>query len=45
MTEFIPPQEIEETAKQFLLEHHPSGSIPIPIEDIVEIKLGIKVGH
>ncbi len=43
MTEFIPQQEIEETAKQFLLEHHPSGSIPIPIEDIVEIKLGIKV--
>ncbi len=43
MTEFIPQQEIEETAKQFLLEHHPDGSIPIPIEEIVEIKLGIKV--
>lgn len=43
MTEFIPQRQIEETAKQFLLEHHPDGSIPIPIEEIVEIKLGIKV--
>lgn len=41
--DFIPQKELEKAANQFLSEHHPDGSIPIPIEEIVEIKLGIKL--
>jgi len=42
-SDFIPQKEIEKAAIRFLKEHHPDGSIPIPIDEIVEIKLKIKV--
>ncbi len=40
---FIPAEEIESAAKAFLLEHHPDGSIPVPIDEIIEIKLKIRI--
>lgn len=30
-------------ANKFLSEYHPSGDVPIPIEDIVELKLGLTI--
>lgn len=40
---FIPPAQLEETARRFLTEQHPSGALPVPIEDIVEFNLGMNV--
>lgn len=40
---FIPAEEIESAAIDFLLQHHPDGSIPIPIEEIIELKLNIRI--
>lgn len=42
-SDFIPPEEIENAAIHFLEKYHPDGSIPIPIDEIVEIQLKIKV--
>lgn len=35
--------EIDRLASEFLEEHHPAGSIPVPIEEIVEFKLGLTI--
>ncbi len=47
MTEFkapyIPYEEIVKKASQFLDDYHPSREIPIPIELIVEDKLGLDI--
>jgi len=43
ISNFIPPYKIEESAKAFLKQYHPENSIPIPIEEIVEIKLNFKI--
>ncbi len=40
---FIPASEIEGATLEFLNEHHPEQSIPIPVEDIIEISLGINI--
>ncbi|MEZ4873210.1 MAG: ImmA/IrrE family metallo-endopeptidase [Bdellovibrionales bacterium] len=40
---FIPPSEIEVATQEFLNEHHPEKTIPIPVEDIIEINLGINI--
>lgn len=40
---FIPAEEIESASIDFLLQHHPDGSIPIPIDEIIEFKLKIKI--
>ena len=34
---------LRNAAKQFLAEHHGSGTIPVPIEQIVEFQLGIDI--
>ncbi len=41
--DFIPTHEIEARAAAFLARHHPSGNIPVPIEEIVEFGLGIDI--
>ena len=38
---FIKPARLEEIADRFLREHHPSGELPVPIDEIVEFSLGI----
>lgn len=40
---FIPAEEIESAAIGFLLQHHPDDSIPIPIDEIIEFKLKIRI--
>lgn len=36
MISFVPEDEIEKSARDFLYEHHPHGTLPIPIEEILE---------
>ena len=37
------PAELEREALKFLSKHHPSGCIPIPIEEIIEFQLDINI--
>jgi hypothetical protein len=42
----IPDRSYEELgliAEQFLAEHHPGGTIPIPIDEIIEFLLGLNI--
>ena len=41
--EFIPTQTIEARAAALLAQYHPSGNVPIPIDEIVEFGLRINV--
>ena len=34
---------IEKAAKDFLKKYHPEDTYPIPIEDIIELKMGIDI--
>ena len=42
-TTFPPPilsyEDINECVEQFLKDQHPSGALPVPIEDIVDLNL------
>ena len=40
---YISDDEIEERAEEFLAEHLPQREIPIPIEEIIEVDLGIEI--
>lgn len=40
---YIDDDKIYHLADNFLLTHHPSLSIPIPIEQIIEIKIGLNI--
>jgi len=40
---FLPPEEIEAKVQEFLQKHHPTNTLPIPIEEIVDLKLGIHI--
>ena len=40
---YLSYENIETKAEEFLAEHHPSRSLPIPIDDIVELKLGLNI--
>ena len=43
MSNYISYEEIEEAANEFLNEYNPKREIPVPIEEIVEIKLEISI--
>lgn len=36
-------RELREIAEKFLAEHHPTGVIPVPVEEIIEFQLGIDI--
>jgi hypothetical protein len=36
-------EDLRKKADEFLLQHHPSGSIPVPIEEIVEFDFKINI--
>lgn len=38
---FLPPEEIEAKVQEFLQEYHPDNTLPIPIEEIIDLKMGI----
>ena len=40
---YLPYDKLRPVAADFLRQHHPSGTIPIPIEDIVEFGFQIEV--
>jgi len=40
---FISYDDTEEAADGFLAQYHPTGTVPIPIEEIVELRLGITI--
>ena len=40
---YRPDAEIRAAAAGFLATHHPSGAIPVPIEEIVEFSLGLEI--
>ncbi len=40
---YLPPEEIEKEATDFLQEHHPSGELPIPIEEIIQQNLDFHI--
>jgi Zn-dependent peptidase ImmA (M78 family) len=40
---FLKYSEIEELAERFLKEHHPERTLPVPIDDIVELSLQIQI--
>lgn len=39
----LPLWQVQRTASEFLKKYHPSGAVPIPIEDIVELQLNIRI--
>ncbi len=41
--EFLSYEQIRERADEFLATHHPEGSLPTPIELIVEARLGMDI--
>lgn len=43
MIKFLPVQAIEEAAESFLRKYHPTNSLPIPIEEIIDLKLGLNI--
>lgn len=43
MVKFLSPNVIETAAEKFLKEFHPSRFLPIPIEEILDLKLGINI--
>lgn len=43
MPRFIRPEEIEKATLDFLSKHHPKGTLPIPIEEIVEFSLNLNI--
>ncbi len=43
MIKFLAAKEIEDAAESFLKRHHPDRSLSIPIEEILDLKLGINI--
>lgn len=40
---YLDKERIGDLAEAFLARQHPSGAIPIPIEEIIDVKLGIDI--
>ncbi len=40
---YLPDDAVRSKAREFLEKHHPSLSIPIPVEQIVEFRLGLEI--
>ena len=40
---YLPYDRIREITSQFLKKYHPSGTIPVPIEEIIEFQMGINI--
>lgn len=43
MIKFLSVQAIEDAAESFLQKYHPERLLPIPIEEILDLKLGINI--
>jgi Zn-dependent peptidase ImmA (M78 family) len=40
---YLPPEEIEQKVQDFLKEVHTENFLPIPIEEIIDLKMGIHI--
>jgi len=40
---YVPPQQLEEAAQGFLREYNATGTLPVPIEEIVEFDLKMNI--
>jgi hypothetical protein len=40
---YLPIEKLRVIAAEFLKQHHPSGEIPIPIEQIIEFRFGLDI--
>ncbi|MFO7654225.1 MAG: hypothetical protein R6X25_10435, partial [Candidatus Krumholzibacteriia bacterium] len=40
---YLPPENSRPRADAFLAEHNPEGILPLPIEEIIEFRLGINI--
>jgi hypothetical protein len=40
---YLTPEDIKLIANNFLKKYHPTFSMPVPIEDIIELKLNIQI--
>ncbi|MCI0722293.1 MAG: ImmA/IrrE family metallo-endopeptidase [Acidobacteria bacterium] len=40
---YLPPERLKERADQFLAEHHPAATIPVPIEEIVDLRFQLDI--
>ena len=43
MIKFLPPPEIEAAAEEFLRKYHPDRTVPIPIEEILDLQLRLNI--
>lgn len=43
MIKFLSSRDIEDAAESFLNRHHSDRSLPVPIEEILDLKLGIDI--
>jgi len=41
--QYLTYQQISQRAEEFLLTYHPSKQLPVPIEEIIEFKLGVDI--
>jgi len=41
--EYLSKDDLQRRAEQFLAKHNPSGKIPVPIEDIVDLQLQLDI--
>ena len=39
----LPFDELRRRAEDFLAQHHPAGTIPVPIDNIIEFKLHLTI--
>jgi hypothetical protein len=40
---YLSYEDLRQKADEFLAAHHPKGAIPVPIEEIIEMQLGIDI--
>ena len=40
---YLPHERLRAVADSFLKEHHPSGELPVPIEEIIEFDFGLDI--
>jgi len=43
VVKFLPSEEIESSAQSFLKKYHPERTLPVPIEEILDLKLKINI--
>jgi hypothetical protein len=40
---FVPYEYLRKVSEEFLIKHHPTGAIPVPVEEIIEFQFGLDI--